>query len=73
MFDDGRHPFVALLARQQCDTEVNLGIGTCSCCKFMFFFVKMKQMRRTRSSRDVVVDLQKELQMEIYEMKTRYV
>ena len=37
MFDDGRHPFVALLARQQCDTEVNLGIGTC--CKFMFFFL----------------------------------
>ena len=33
----------------------------------------MKQMRRTRSSRDVVVDLQKEPQMEIYEMKTRYV
>ena len=37
MFDDGGHPFVALLARQQCDTEVNLGIGTC--CKFMFFFL----------------------------------
>ena len=71
MFDDGGHRFVALSARQQCDTEVNLGIGTCS--KFIcFFFVKMKQMRRMRSSRDVVVDLQKEPQMEIYKMKMRY-
>ena len=37
----------------------------------------MKQMRRMRSSRDVVVDLQKEPQMEIHKMihkmKVRYV
>ena len=38
MFDNGRYPIVALLARQQCNTEVNLGIDTC--CKFMFFFFK---------------------------------
>ena len=36
MFDDGRHSIVALLARQQFDTEINLGID--SCCKFMVFF-----------------------------------
>ena len=36
MFDDGRHPIVALLTWQQCDTELNLGIDTC--CKFMGFF-----------------------------------
>ena len=36
MFDDSRHPIVALLAWQQCDTELNLGIDTC--CKFIWFF-----------------------------------
>ena len=54
MFDDDRHPIVAFLAWQQCDTEVNQGIDTC--CNFIhaFFYIciKMKQTRGTRSCQE---------------------